>query len=111
MCREHPLSRYHDWCFNGAAKDISFSSSESESSSDDGSASDAASFMAISAIAACSSSESSSSDSESSQVAMSPFFLSNLLGLLSFFSFGHSFLKCPGSLHSKQVMVLSINFF
>src|ERR1044072_8213986 len=22
MCREHPLSRYHDWCLNGAVKDI-----------------------------------------------------------------------------------------
>src|ERR1044072_6756794 len=22
MCREHPLSRYHDLCLNGAAKDI-----------------------------------------------------------------------------------------
>src|ERR1044072_1115754 len=22
MCREYPLSRYHDWCLNGAVKDI-----------------------------------------------------------------------------------------
>src|ERR1044072_160933 len=22
MCREHPLPRYHDWCLNGAVKDI-----------------------------------------------------------------------------------------
>src|ERR1044072_7211561 len=22
MCHEHPLSRYHDWCLNGAVKDI-----------------------------------------------------------------------------------------
>src|ERR1044072_2181196 len=22
LCREHPLSRYHDWCLNGAVKDI-----------------------------------------------------------------------------------------
>src|ERR1044072_77421 len=108
MCREHPLSRYHDWCLNGAVKDISFSSSESDSVSDAISASGTLLVLAINAVAPCSSSESPSSDSESSQVAISHFLpFWNLLGFPSFLSFGHSLLYCPVSLHSKQITSLS----
>src|ERR1044072_5306782 len=93
MCREHPLSRYHDRSFFGAIKDISCSSPESDSDSDAVSASDTLFVLAIKAVAPCSSSESPSSDSESSQVAISPFLpFWTLLNFSSFLSFGQSFL-------------------
>src|ERR1044072_8962357 len=89
MCREQPLSRYHDWCLRGAVKDISFCSSEADSASGVCISSEARLVVAIKARAACSFSEISSSESESSQVAINTFFLSDFL---SFFSLGHSFL-------------------
>src|ERR1044072_537818 len=110
MCREHPLSRYHDRCFLGAIKEISSSSSESDSASDVIRTSDLAPAEAIRATAACSSSEPPSSDSESSQVAISPSLFWNFFGFLSFLSNGQSILKCPGSLHSKQMTSLSFAF-
>src|ERR1044072_2160520 len=88
----------------------SSSSSESDSASDVIRTSDLAPAETIRATAACSSSESPSSDSESSQVPISPFLFWNFFGFLSFLSIGQSILKCPGSLHSKQVTSLSFAF-